>query len=420
MSESRRKERLFIGGLGIIAMLAGCGQSESPSVVAKTTALIGGTQTIYEPEVGLFHQYNVGECTATLIGPQEFLTAAHCISADGEFSIPGYELQGRANVMFDSELSCSPTNCGTNCVPPNGLQWCCDQPNGLCAQWYPVERAFPQGLQAGANDLAVGRLTQPVTWLTPRTISTSEPVNPSTLTVVGYGCNVGRDQGCAGATVKRYITYNWFGQSDSFYAPGDSGGPTFIGGLFDGGPIVRTGSAMSSGGVDIGADPVQYQQHINGMVSAMQGSGIAYRGQLQAFGFLPAVTNGTVAGSAGSGLRLEAIQIWSEVPNVVLAYRAYVQNVGWQNEVRDGQLAGTVGLGLRMEAVQVRLSSAGPYSNVQYSAYVHNIGWQPWVTGGTPCANNSQCGSGLCASGTCAAGTTGRSLQIEALKVVIN
>jgi hypothetical protein len=401
------------------SMTTGCAQTEEPITTTTAQPLINGTQTIYEPEVG---QLSLG-CTATLIGPQEFLTAAHCIAThdtSGGFTVPYFEWfpteTQTARVTFDSEIPCSPSNCGTTCGKPGELQWCCDSANNLCAQWYDVERIFPQGAHiCYADDLAIGKLTQPVTWLTGRQVSSSEPPLPSTLTVVGYGCNVDTWMGQSGFNVKRYITYNWSGQDSTFYCFGDSGGPTFIGGLFDGGPIVRVTSGHDYLGNNCGADPTQYKSQIDSMVSGMETGNILYRGQVQSIGFTPTVAAGQPVGTVGQ--RLEGIQIWSDTPGVVLWYDAYVQNIGWQSGVQDGMLAGTVGQSLRMEAIIIEFISPGPYHGVKYNAYLHGRGWQGWVTVGNGCSSNADCGPGFCYQGLCAAGTTGQSLSIEALEI---
>lgn len=153
-----------------------------------------------------------------------------------------------------------------------------------------------------------------------------------------------------------------------------------------------------------------------GVVLGTDSGEISYRGQVQLEGFTPTVLMGQPVGTVG--LRLEGVQIWSDMPDVVLAYSAHVQNYGWQPEVEEGQLAGTVGLSLRMEAIQIRLASPGPFSGVKYDVYLHGRGWQGWETAGMACNSGSDCPSGLCYNGTCAAGTTGQFLSIEAMEIL--
>jgi hypothetical protein len=377
-----------------------------------TGAVVGGTTTTARPEVGMFiamtpDLMNSHACTATLIGPREFVTAAHCLADQAvptnNFTVHNYQLKvPTPNFQVDSSTPCS-----MGC--PAG--YFCDVLNNVCAQNVAVERVFPQWVQLGAQDLAVGRLAQTPA-LSPASIATAAPASNANLTLVGYGC-INRNG--SGSGVRRYKTFSGLSAN---YCSGDSGGPTFVGNLLDFGPIARVASTIDSvSGLDISADPVTYRSQVIAMANAMESTNLAYRAQLEGIGFQEAVTNCATAGTTGQSRRLEALQIWSEVPGVVPAYRAYIQGSGWQGELQDGDLAGTVGQSLRMEALQVRLAQAGPYSHVMYRAYVQGIGWQPWVFESSTCSQNGQCPSNVCAFGVCAAGTTGRSLRIEAVQM---
>ena len=89
------------------------------------------------------------------------------------------------------------------------------------------------------------------------------------------------------------------------------------------------------------------------------------RGHVQSLGWQPAhsLYEGDVIGTVGSGLRLEAFELWIDSPKIAakysIQYRAHVQSIGWQSWAADGQTAGTTGRGLRVEAVQIRLVSKG-------------------------------------------------------------
>ena len=48
----------------------------------------------------------------------------------------------------------------------------------------------------------------------------------------------------------------------------------------------------------------------------------------------------------------------TDAPAYSVEYRAHVQSVGWQPWVKDGATAGTVGSGLRVEAVEIRIVPA--------------------------------------------------------------
>ena len=78
---------------------------------------------------------------------------------------------------------------------------------------------------------------------------------------------------------------------------------------------------------------------------------------------------------------------------------AHVQNLGWLPPVSDGATAGTTGRSLDLQAL--RLSTTAPDTVIRYRAHVATIGWQAWR------------------SSSETAGTTGRSLAVEALQVTL-
>lgn len=133
-------------------------------------------------------------------------------------------------------------------------------------------------------------------------------------------------------------------------------------------------------------------------------AGVSYEGHVQNIGWQNFVSNGSLCGTTGEGLRMEALKMrLDNMPSGMhINYAAHVQSVGWQGWVSDGTLAGTTGRGLRIEALQIKLSGtdSDKYS-VEYQAHVQNIGWQNWVYDGQT------------------AGTTGQALRIEAIRVKI-
>ena len=82
-----------------------------------------------------------------------------------------------------------------------------------------------------------------------------------------------------------------------------------------------------------------------------------------------------------------------------LTYSTHVADIGWQKEVTDGSMAGTTGRNLSVEAFRIKVSDSSVSGSVEYKAHVRNIGWQEWVKDGED------------------AGTTGRALPIEALQI---
>ncbi len=129
---------------------------------------------------------------------------------------------------------------------------------------------------------------------------------------------------------------------------------------------------------------------------------VAYQSHVQNVGWQNWYVDGSLSGTTGSALRLEAIRI--ELINMPegaeITYSAHVQNVGWQPWVSDGETAGTTGKSKRLEAIMIELVNMPGYS-VEYQAHVQNVGWQAWVMDGA------------------IAGTTGLALRLEAIRIRI-
>ena len=359
------KRMIALAGSGLLAVtLVGCGDLSNEDLTPAESPLLGGIPTTARPEVGQFFPSTGGMCTATMISTRTFVSAAHCI---------GYQAQSVG---------------GTLALPSGN---------------FSIERTFSQGGQLGNDDISFGRITSAAP-ISPAALSTVEP-SAGTLTAIGYGCTDSRSQGCTTAGSKTYVQYQYNGSTPSnINAPGDSGGPTFIGALSANGPMVRIASGYHTDAFgntnDIGADTVQFRNQIVSMDSALNTDGVSYRSQVQSMGWTSAVNNGTVSGTTGQSLRLEGLQVWSPRAGVSVCYQAYVQNVGWQAEVCNGSLSGTVGQGLRMEAVKIRLAAKPAGTNgIRYNSYLQGIGWQGQVQDGAQ------------------SGTTGQSRRIEAISI---
>ena len=231
-------------------------------------SLVGGVATSARPEVGIL-QTSEGGCTATLIGQQQFLTAAHCIS---------YRPIHRGG-SFVTEL------------------------NGQRIE-RKVDRVFSQGRKVGSDDLAVGLLTAPIEGIAPAAVSTLQPRRGDTLTVLGYGCASRPSR--AGGGIKQFVQYIYSGGATR-NCPGYSGGPVFLGDLQHPQGIVRVNSGYRHyTGRDIGADAVRFSVHINAMLAALRQPEICYRFHVEDLGWMPAACNGAVTGTTGRGRRAEA------------------------------------------------------------------------------------------------------------------
>ena len=141
---------------------------------------------------------------------------------------------------------------------------------------------------------------------------------------------------------------------------------------------------------------------------------IYYRVHAQDYGWLGWANNGDPAGTEGLGKRLEAIEIQlikkgqaapittSDAyikPSTSISYRTHVQNIGWQDWVLNGSISGTSGKGLRLEAIDIKLNNQEFTGDIKYSTHVQNIGWQEYVKNGA------------------SSGTSGKGLRLEAIKI---
>jgi hypothetical protein len=188
---------------------AGC-LDEHPGHDAATTQqpLVGGTISSLRPEIG---QINGGSCTATLIGPQLVVTAAHCArdAPTGSFAVAGHGF----TYSYDHTRT-----------------WQGSEVSGL----YNA-------------DVAILHLTTavPSSVATPATLSVNVPVNGTRATTFGYGCTDRNTM--AGAGTKRFFQFT-VGPSPDTLCYGDSGGPVVLGNAGDGGLIYAINSAF---GVDL-------------------------------------------------------------------------------------------------------------------------------------------------------------------------
>ena len=140
-----------------------------------------------------------------------------------------------------------------------------------------------------------------------------------------------------------------------------------------------------------------------------------YRVHSAEFGWLGWACDGADAGSAGYGRAVQAVQVAvlpkgdpapgdatcpfknrSDDP-ASISVRSHTSNIGWMSPVGGGSVAGTTGRGLPMEALEAQLGWYGHSGSIELRGHVSNVGWQQWSKG--------HCG------------TTGKSQRLEAVQI---
>jgi hypothetical protein len=190
-----------IAAVVVMLALAGCGMSQDEGhgadevmLSSRSSNVINGHVTNAFPSVGW-----LGGCTATLIGRRTVLTAAHCVSANGQ--------------------------AGTFCS------------DGFCVggTYYKHPNYNPDGF---FNDIAVLRLDsdfQALSGIIPTRIASSAPREGEYFQIYGFGCTNRETR--AGTGTKRVGTNFLFDvdplkiqyddEDGALACPGDSGGPLF-------------------------------------------------------------------------------------------------------------------------------------------------------------------------------------------------
>lgn len=117
---------------------------------------------------------------------------------------------------------------------------------------------------------------------------------------------------------------------------------------------------------------------------------IVYNGHSQSLGWQGEISNGTMAGTTGKSLRLEAFYINLKGIDGSISYRSYVEGSKWQKYVSDGAVSGTTGQKKSLYAVQMNLSgNAAEKYDLYYQVHKSNIGWTGWVKNGTELGTDS-------------------------------
>lgn len=110
---------------------------------------------------------------------------------------------------------------------------------------------------------------------------------------------------------------------------------------------------------------------------------IRYQVHCQSIGDSNIMADGSIAGTTGKSLRLEAIRIASRIDGIKVEIRAHCQVDGWQDWKNENEWAGTQGQSKRLEAVQIRLTgvNSDKYS-VIYRLHLQSYGWLNWAKDG--------------------------------------
>lgn len=139
-------------------------------------------------------------------------------------------------------------------------------------------------------------------------------------------------------------------------------------------------------------------------ISAFYNEGLVnYQSHVQNVGWMGLVSDNSIAGTSGLGLRMEALKIslGSSIEGGI-SYRTHVQSTGWTNWVSDGEVSGSVGTNKRIEAVQIKLTGAATkLYDVYYRTHVQSLGWTGWASNGS------------------ISGSTGYSYRNEAIQIVL-
>ena len=112
---------------------------------------------------------------------------------------------------------------------------------------------------------------------------------------------------------------------------------------------------------------------------------LSYRAHVAEIGWQGFVADGSVAGTTGRALAVQALEAYFPGGEGKVSIEAHVQDLGWVDPVTTSltKYAGTVGKGKQMEAVRISLSGdAASTYDVYYRVHAANIGWMDWAKNG--------------------------------------
>ncbi len=140
-------------------------------------------------------------------------------------------------------------------------------------------------------------------------------------------------------------------------------------------------------------NPYQTDKVYGDTTSSNSGVHIVYQAHSQTVGWQDSVSDGTLAGTTGRNLRLEALDISIQGISGDIQYRSYVEGSGWQSYVSNGATTGTIGKRKSIMAIQISLKGeVNEKYDLYYQIHKSNVGWMGWVPAGkeagTSCINN--------------------------------
>ena len=196
-----------LGSAGLYSLVPG--QASKALAGGTVERIIGGTvaNSSQFKNVGVLKQRSFKFCTGTVIAPNWVLTAGHCCEGirPSQLRQFSFEVDGR------------------------NYNW--------AATYIHPAYNFPDG------DVALIKLKTNVTGITPAVLRNAAPRVGDFMTIVGFGLTgTGASGTTGGAGIKRYgtvrldgvdpffVTWNFDSPELNNTAPGDSGGPGFVGG----------------------------------------------------------------------------------------------------------------------------------------------------------------------------------------------